>query len=94
MTCVIPGAYIIEARVNLSASGLAVPFETALMVNGSVYETSPGVTFTVGVAQSNISRTVRLAAGNTVGIRAFSTLAIGVTVGGQNVRLQAVRLGN
>ena len=94
MTCVIPGTYTIEARVNLSASGLAVPFETALMVNGSVFESSPGVTSTLGNVQSNISRSVRLAAGNTVGIRAFSTLAIGASIGGQNVRVQAVRLGN
>lgn len=94
MTCVIPGTYAIEVRVNLSAAGNQVPFETSLMVNGSAYEASPGVTSTLGGVQSNISRTLKLNAGETVGVRAFSVVAIGATIGGQNIRLQAARLGN
>ena len=93
-TCVIPGVYCIEARGNINASGIAARFELALIVNGSVSESSPGMSSTTGGVSNNIIRTLRFNAGDTFYLRSYSNIAIGASIGGQNCRVQATRLGN
>ena len=93
-TCLIPGTYHVEVRVNFAQAGAVVGYETALIVNGMVYERAIGVTSTVGGTSSQIGRTIALVAGATLWVRAFAQGAIGAFYGGDQLRIQMTRVGS